>query len=116
RTKIARWREVTNAERVRQFRPSGLRRELDNAAGDNSDRRRRDYEAFSEHAAHLTYPALRMLRAADGSTHWGPRLNREHLRQCLVELARRVVLCVLPLVALLPRIAAEGDADRIRAV
>ena len=42
---------------------------------------------------------------------WGPRLNPEHLRHCLVELTRRLILCVLPLISLLPRQVDEGDAD-----
>jgi hypothetical protein len=107
--KIDRWSKVTNAERVREFRPSELRKVLDERDGFTGGGRRRDYEAFSEHASHLTYAALRMLQTPEGHTHLGPMFNPGHLRNCSVELARRVILCVLLIIRLLPNRTEDGD-------
>ena len=92
-TRIPRWREVTNAERLNEFSPRRLRTILDERDGaEIGGLRKADYEMFSEHAAHLTYPALRMLQLPNGSTQLGPRLDVDVLRQCVHELGRRVLL------------------------
>ena len=95
-TRIQRWREVTNAERLDEFSPGKLRKILDERDGAEAGRARKaDYQMFSEYAAHLTYPALRMLQLPSGSTQLGPRLDAAVLGQCLHELGRRVLLAAV---------------------
>jgi hypothetical protein len=109
RDKIARWREVTNDERLREFKPSALRKVLDDRDGFKEGKRKADYQAFSEHAAHLTYPALRMLQTPEGHTRLGPSLNEGHLRECVFELGRRVALCSMIVPDLLDKTVDDGD-------
>jgi hypothetical protein len=95
-TRIPRWREVTNAERLDEFSPAKLRKVLEGRDGAEEIRvRRADYQMFSENAAHLTYPGLRMLQLPNGSTQLGPRLDVDVLGQCLHELGRRVLLAAV---------------------
>ncbi len=108
---ISRWRQVTNTERLQEFNGGHLRKILDDRDGFVGQKRKRDYQAFSEHAAHLTFPALKMLQAADGSTQWGPHLNEKQLRECIYELGRRVALCSTLVVCLLPQTVADEDID-----
>ena len=49
--KVARWREVSNDERLCEFRPADLRRALDERDGFTGGKRKADCQAFSEHAA-----------------------------------------------------------------
>jgi hypothetical protein len=107
--KIARWRQVTNVERLQEFSGGHLRKTLDDRDGFVEGKRKSDFQAFSEHAAHLTFPALLMLQASDGTTQWGPHLNESHLRNCLFELARRVTHCSTLVVGLLPAHVEDGD-------
>ena len=94
--RISRWREVTNAERLDEFSPGKLRKILEERDGPEAGRlRKADYQMFSEHAAHLTYPALRMLQLPGGSTQLGPRLDVKVLGNCLHELGRRVLLATV---------------------
>lgn len=89
---IARWREVTNEERLREFSPRRLRTILEERDGEEHDAIRRDeYRLFSEHAAHLTYPALRLLALADGSIAVGPTNDFKQIGNCLYELGRQVL-------------------------
>jgi len=91
-SRIARWREVTNEERLREFSPRRLRTILADRDGEELDAIRRDeYRLFSEHAAHLTYPALRLLALPDGSTAVGPTDDFKQVGNCLFELGRQVV-------------------------
>lgn len=95
-TRIPRWCEVTNAERLDEFAPSKLRRILEERDGTEVGRiLKADYQLFSEHAAHLTYPALRMLRLPNGDTQLGPRPDVNVLGECLHELGRRVLLAAV---------------------
>ena len=107
--KISRWRVVTNPERLKEFRPGRLRRTLDERDGFTEGKRQADYEQFSEYAAHLTYPALRMLQTPDGHTQHGPRLDERQLRNAVFELSRRVAMCVNLIVELLPKTVEDGD-------
>lgn len=109
--KIARWREVSNAERLQEFKPSDLRKVLDERDGYKDGKRRADYQAFSEHAAHLTYPALRMLQTPEGHSRLGPFLNEAHLRECIYELGRRVALCSTIVPSLLDKTVADDDVE-----
>jgi hypothetical protein len=84
---------VTNAERGNEFSPRALRKLLKERDGDDSVKSKNDmYALFSEHAAHLTYPALRMLRLPDGSTRVGPTDDERQVFNCLYELGRQVFL------------------------
>jgi hypothetical protein len=89
---IARWRVVTNRERKREFSPAKLREILKQRDGKELDEHRyKEYELFCENAAHLTYPALRLLALDDGSTAVGPMGNFKHVGNCLFELGKHVL-------------------------
>jgi hypothetical protein len=95
-TRLSRWRVVTNDERIKEFSPGKLRFILkDHYGAEHIALRKADYQRFSEHAAHLTYPSLRMLHLPSGSTQLGPRFDVAILRECVHELGRRVLLAVL---------------------
>lgn len=99
---IARWREVTNEERLNEFRQAAFRNALDERDGVIDSARSREYKLLSEHAAHLTYPALRFLRSPDGHTRVGPYFDAKYLRAALWELGRHVTACETVILRALP--------------
>lgn len=88
-SKILKWRDCTNEERKKLFTPRILYQALDKRDGFINQKRRQDYELFSEYATHVTYKGAILLNK-EGTILAGAFYDKNKLKNSLAELSRRV--------------------------
>lgn len=111
---IARWREVDEKARAKEFAPARMRTALDERDGFTERKREKDYRRFCEYGTHLTYNGLRLLAEPDGTVTPGPRYREHDLRNCLWELGRRAAFCAATLLELLPNRVPDEHDEAVR--
>ena len=102
-SKIERWRGCKRKERLKEFKPSFICQELDKRDNFKERKRTKYYWLFCEYAAHLT-PKSPKLISVPGEIIIGPFFYKDHLKNCLYELAKLVVISTLNYEKLFPNL------------
>ena len=121
-TQVARWRNASRRERLKNFRPVHVRKMLDDRDGLTSGKRGEMYRMFSELAGHPTMVGVAMMRPQkDGDAVIGPFMEAGALKAVLAEMGRlgvqvgEVVGAIIPADwqrAATPRQAFEKEKQR----
>jgi hypothetical protein len=91
---IAKWRNSSDVDRLRNFKPVAIRETLDKRDGFTERRREAAYKLLCEMGAHATFKGFRMLiPTADPKdlAHIGPFFSLKPLEAVLSELAKHLV-------------------------
>ena len=93
---ISVWRTADSRERYKRFKPSVIRKKLNDRDGLKDNKRGAVYAAFSEHASHPTFAGVDMLRPGrNGAARSGPFVDARLLAGVIGDLARYLTDAVL---------------------
>lgn len=109
--KISEWRKSTNKKRYKKFAPHVLYKKLDERDGWTEERRKKTYQMFCEHAAHVSFPGIKLISNNEGVVLVGSFYDEKKLLNTILEIDRRLGHTVMSTVALLP----NTDVQAIRA-
>lgn len=93
-SKILDWKKSNNKQQSGKYRPSIIRKALDNRDGFKERKREQIYQRMCEYAAHPTYPGIKLV-APKGLANIGPFFDAQYLKSLIEELAMRVPLFTL---------------------
>lgn len=93
-SKILDWKKSNNKERYNKYKPSSIRKALDDRDGFKGRKREQIYQRMCEYGAHPTYPGIKLV-APEGLAKIGPFFDAKYLRSLIGELAMRVPLFTL---------------------
>ena len=98
KSKIAQWRTMSRKDRRKNIDPI-IYNDLDKNDGATERKRAKYHWLFCEYATHITpkFPKLLMLHE---KIMIGPFFYDAHLKNCLIELAKLLILCTLPFISL----------------
>lgn len=93
-SKISDWKKSSRKERYNKYRPSIIRKALDERDGFKKRKREQIYQIVCEYAVHPTYPGIKLV-APKGLGKIGPFFHSKYLKSLIGELAMRVPLFTL---------------------
>jgi len=88
-SKILDWKKSNNKQRYNKYRPSIIRKALDDRDGFKERKREQIYQRMCEYAAHPTYQGIKLV-APKGLANIGPFFDIQFLKSLVEELAMRV--------------------------
>ncbi len=89
KSKIQDWKNSTNKERYKKYRPAVIRKFLDDRDGFKGKKREQIYKLMCEYAAHPTFPGFKLV-TPQGLGKLGPFFDAKYLLHTIEELALRV--------------------------
>lgn len=93
-SKILDWKKSNNKQRYNKYRPSIIKKALDDRDGFKGRKREQIYKRMCEYAAHPTYPGFKLVEQ-NGLGKIGPFFDIKCLKSLIEELAMRVPLFAL---------------------
>lgn len=99
---ISTWRAQSNQDRYKNFAPHVLYKKLDVRDGWTGEIRKTTYQRFCEHAAHVSYPGIKLTADKKGVVSVGSFYDEKKILNAIYELDRRLGHAVISMLTLLP--------------
>lgn len=93
RQNLTSWLSLDDRSRMREFKPVRVREKLDALDGYKARKRQKEYDLFSQHAAHPGPHGFRVI-SPNNMTQIGPFVSKEVLTAVFQELAKHLTMAV----------------------